>query len=198
MDIYKITSIFNHLTLNKIVIPEIGRAMILLAACLHKYDSVSSVLIQANDNTTLNAQAIIADVQNHSMLSQQQQNAAAQKISAVKHQGPNPNWVPQNGHMQPEASGSGSNSKGKQPKRAPNPSGPVHGNCRGHEKKKADKKQHGHLASVAVAVSDSLSHTSPGYSEHFLPLPSKANLLECLADVPSTKDPCKQISPVLY
>ena len=101
--------------------------------------------------------------------------AAVLKISAVKHKGPNPNWVPQNGRMQPEGSGLNNKGKGKE-----QPSGPTRGKRAGRDKKKGDLKEkaHGHLASIAIGITDSLSQNLPGYSEH--PLHLSISPMTCL------------------
>ena len=172
LDISKIATIFGRMTTNRIVIPSIVQAMILLAACPREYESVSSVLLQNYDNATLSfnivRDALIADTQRRSTVSKQQQHPTAVKISAVKRKGPNPNWVPNNARMQPESSNAGNKDKGKQ--KADSARGKRAGN---KEKRKQKKQQHGHLASVAIANTD-----IPTTSE--LPV------------VPSTKDPRKQ------
>src|ERR1700723_3834672 len=169
LDISKIATIFGRMTTNRIVILSIVQAMILLAACPREYESVSSVLLQNYDNATLSfnivRDALIADAQRRSTVSQQHPTAV--KISAVKRKGPNPNWVPNNVRMQLESSNAGNKDKGKQKADS------ACGKCAGNKEKRKQKKQHGHLASVAIANTD--IPTTPD-----IPV------------VPSTKDPHKQ------
>ena len=53
LDISKTVTIFGCMTTNRIVIPPIVEAMILLAACPHEYESVSSVLLKNYNNMTM-------------------------------------------------------------------------------------------------------------------------------------------------
>ena len=194
MEIVKMAMIFNCLGTNHVQIPKIVRAMILLTASPCEYKSVSLVLLQTYNNTSLTfnivKNALIADAQRCSMVLQQQQSPAALKISAVNCKGQNPDWIPQNGQMQSGGAGSGNKGKGKeQPS-----SGPICGKHAGYNKEKGDpkKKAHGHLASIVIGITDFLSQNLPVYSEHFPPSPSRSNLLKHLANVPLTKDPHKQ------
>ena len=88
MEIAKMATIFDRLRVNNVIIPEIVRAMILLAASLHEYESVSSVLLQNYDNTTLTLEivknALIADAQRCSTVLRQQQNHNYHHIPYMK------------------------------------------------------------------------------------------------------------------
>jgi hypothetical protein len=180
LEINRMATVFGRLATESIAIPQVVQAMLLLAACLREYDSVSSTVLQTHTNSTLTfdivRNAIVADAQRRVSVSKLQQPAVANKISSVKRKGPNPSWQPKQ-PQQGESSGNNGNNKD-------NKGNSSHGKCGGKDKKKEKKKQHGNLASVAINPFTTVT----GSGSIIPPVP----LLQRLADVPATKDPRKQ------
>jgi hypothetical protein len=185
LEINRMATVFGHLATEKITIPQVVQGMLLLAVCLREYDAVSSTLLQNYSNMTLTfdivRNALVADTQRRASVSRpQQQSAVANKISAVKRKGPNPNWQPKQS-QQGESSGNKDN-KGNS----------SCGKCAGKDKKKKEKKkeqqQHGHLASAAISTPYT---TVTGSGVIIPPIP----LIQRIANIPAMKDPHKQQPP---
>jgi hypothetical protein len=149
LEINRMATIFRRLATERITIPNVVQAMLLLAACPHEYDSVSSTVLQTHTNTTLTfdivRNVIVADAQHCVSVNKPQQPAVVNKISAVKRKGPNPSWQPK----QPQQ-GESSNNKD-------NNGNSSHGRHGGKDKKKQKKKQHGNLASVVINPSTTIT-----------------------------------------
>ena len=179
LEINCMATVFRQLATEMITIPQVVQAMLLLAACPHEYDVVSSTLLQNYTNVTLMfdimKNALVADAQCCASVSKlQQQLAVANKISAVKCKGPNRSW-------QPKQSQQGESSENKDS----NKGNSSHGKCTGKDKRKKEKKkqqQHGHLASTAIGTLVTII-TGSGVIIPLIPLEQQ------IANVPVMKDP---------
>jgi hypothetical protein len=181
LEINRMATVFGRLASERIVIPNIVQAMLLLAACPREYDAVSLTLLQTYTNANLTfdivRNALVADAQRCASVSgPQQQPAVANKISAVKRKGPNPNWQPKQPQQGESSTNNGNNRDNK--------GNSSRGKRGGKDMKKEKKKQHGNLASVAINPFTTITG-----SGSIIPL---VPLLQRLVDVPAMKDPRKQ------
>ena len=172
LEISKMATIFGRMATSQAIIPDIVQGMLLLAALPREYDSVASTILQNQTRTTLTfvivRDAVIANAQRRSNVSRPQLNTA-NKISAVKRKGANPNWQPK----QPQGDASGS----KQTTPGNNNTDKGKGNFipsrgkRGGKDKKGKGKRQAHLASVALSASELNNSDSQWYDANFPSLP---------------------------
>ena len=197
------STIFDRLTSNAVTIPEIVKAMILIAAIPRKFDHLSSHLLQVYTTATLMfnvvRDAINAESQRRYANGNPRQ-PVINKISTVKHKGANPRWQPQSqgdnkGEGQSSPCPNSNNDKGK---------GKPHGKRAG----KAVKAKHAHLASITSGSGHQILNSShapvfttiTGSSTIIRPMLEKHISTPLLVpyslplpvQTPSVKDPCKQ------
>ena len=156
-DCTKMATHFGWLEKNSQVIPPTIQAMILLSAFPRKFEHLQSTILSSYELVDLTFTAVrdhtVAEAQRKAVGSSRQP-VLANKISAVKRKGANPNWQ----HSQQQAGGS------KSPQPNPNADGKGKGKTtRGKRagKQVAQKKQgHGHLASMATTDDHLEAHIS--------------------------------------
>ena len=112
-EISKLSAMFSRLSSRGFTIPEFVRAFILIMVLPHKWDSVTTYLLQSHVLDKLNWDLVSeAIISKFSCLRESQPLTSANKISAVKHKSNHPPfWKEKSREKQPNMSGSGDQRK---------------------------------------------------------------------------------------
>jgi len=100
-DMERMATLFGRLTTNSLTLPNNLQALLLLASLPPKWDSIAQLYLQHTDLATmLTFNNVRAAVKQEYERSNRPVDSSAQKLSAVKHKGPDPSYCPQ---QQPQA-----------------------------------------------------------------------------------------------